>query len=78
MHRPLAPAPVRATLPLLLLVSLIPLACSDEPGSPGGEPPASPDAPPSFQVDPTWPRELPNDWILGSITSVFVDDRDHV
>ena len=32
----------------------------------------------NFLVDPTWPRELPNAWILGSITSVFVDDRDHV
>ncbi len=33
---------------------------------------------PSFQVDPSWPREMPNKWILGSVTSVFVDSRDHV
>ena len=78
MHRPLAPAPVRAASPLLLLVSFIPLACSTESGSPGQDPSAPSESPPSFQVDPTWPRELPNDWILGSITSVFVDDRDHV
>jgi DNA-binding beta-propeller fold protein YncE len=29
-------------------------------------------------VDPTWPRELPNNWILGAVTGVFVDARDHV
>lgn len=33
---------------------------------------------PSFRVDPSWPRELPNDWILGAVTGVFVDSRDHV
>jgi sugar lactone lactonase YvrE len=33
---------------------------------------------PRFQVDPTWPMELPNNWILGAITGVFVDSRDHV
>ena len=33
---------------------------------------------PAFEVDPTWPRELPNDWILGAVTGVFVDARDHV
>ncbi len=33
---------------------------------------------PSFTVDPTWPRTMPDDWIMGSITAVFVDARDHV
>jgi DNA-binding beta-propeller fold protein YncE len=33
---------------------------------------------PRFEVDPAWPRELPNDWILGSVTGVFVDSRNHV
>jgi DNA-binding beta-propeller fold protein YncE len=32
---------------------------------------------PKFQVDPTWPR-LPNNWVLGEISSVAVDRRDHV
>jgi DNA-binding beta-propeller fold protein YncE len=31
-----------------------------------------------FQVDPAWPRELPNNWILGAITGVYVDSKDHV
>ncbi len=33
---------------------------------------------PSFQVDPSWPLEMPNDWIIGAVTAVFVDARDHV
>jgi hypothetical protein len=34
--------------------------------------------PPVFQVDPLWPKPLPNHWILGSITGVAVDRQDHV
>jgi hypothetical protein len=33
---------------------------------------------PSFQVDPFWPRPLPNRWILGAVAGVAVDKRDHV
>lgn len=33
---------------------------------------------PTFTVDPSWPQEMPDDWIMGSVTAVFVDDRDHV
>ena len=33
---------------------------------------------PSFTVDPSWPLELPNNWILGSVTGVFVDSRQHI
>ena len=49
--------------------------CSDQPNNPDDA--LSPDIP-HFQVDPLWPQELPNDWILGSVTGVFVDNRDHV
>ncbi len=33
---------------------------------------------PIYEVDPTWPPTLPNDWILGDIRGLFVDDRDHL
>jgi hypothetical protein len=33
---------------------------------------------PTFQVDPFWPKPLPNHWILGSVTGVSVDAQDHV
>ena len=33
---------------------------------------------PMFQVDPMWPKPLPNHWIIGSAIGVTVDSRDHV
>jgi hypothetical protein len=37
---------------------------------------ASP-TPPSFAVDPKWPT-VPNNWVLGEVTSIAVDSEDHV
>jgi DNA-binding beta-propeller fold protein YncE len=34
--------------------------------------------PPQFQVDPFWPRPLPNNWLLGQVASVAVGPDDHV
>lgn len=33
---------------------------------------------PRFEVDPLWPRPLPNHWLMGSVVGVGVDSRDHV
>ena len=33
---------------------------------------------PIFQVDPMWPKPLPNHWLLASVIGVTVDARDHV
>jgi hypothetical protein len=33
---------------------------------------------PKFQVDPLWPKPLPNHWLLGSAVGVAVDSRDHI
>ena len=33
---------------------------------------------PRFEVDPLWPKPLPNHWVLGSTVGVGVDSRDHV
>ena len=33
---------------------------------------------PRFEVDPLWPKPLPNHWILGSTIGVWVDTDDHV
>ena len=32
---------------------------------------------PAFHVDPTWPT-IPNDWVLGEVTSIAVDSKDHI
>jgi DNA-binding beta-propeller fold protein YncE len=33
---------------------------------------------PRFEVDPLWPRPLPNHWLLGMTIGLSVDDQDHV
>lgn len=33
---------------------------------------------PKFKVDPFWPKPLPNRWLLGQVSGVAVDARDHV
>ena len=55
-----------ATLVAAIILSIAPLAAQ------------KPAPAPRFQVDPSWPKEMPNNWILGAVTGVFVDAKDHV
>ena len=34
--------------------------------------------PPKFQVDPSWPKPLPNNWILGQVGGITVDAQGHI
>src|SRR3954469_17979498 len=34
--------------------------------------------PPKFEVDASWPKTLPNKWIMGQAAGVAVDAQDHV
>ena len=33
---------------------------------------------PGFVIDPSWPQPLPNNWLLGQIGGLYVDQHDHV
>jgi len=33
---------------------------------------------PRFEVDPMWPKPLPNHWLMGSVIGVSVDANDHI
>src|SRR5512136_1408893 len=33
---------------------------------------------PMFEVDPMWPKPLPNHWVIGMTIGVSVDAQDHV
>ncbi len=33
---------------------------------------------PRFEVDPMWPKPLPNHWVIGSVIGVSVDANDHI
>lgn len=35
-------------------------------------------AAPSYEVDPSWPKPLPNLWVTGGIGGVCIDGHDHV
>src|SRR5262245_1629497 len=56
-----------AALAIGATVTLIPLSAQ-----------RAPSQVPTFQVDPLWPKPLPNHWILGSVTGVSVDPQDHI
>src|SRR5712672_3764870 len=32
----------------------------------------------AFAVDPSWPKPLPKNWILGQVSGIAVDANDHV
>lgn len=34
--------------------------------------------PPKYEVDPTWPKPLPDKWVTGAVTGVCTDAQDHV
>ena len=59
---------------LRLLATALAVACAAT--SVGAQKPAA--NAPRFVVDPGWPRDMPNNWIFGSITGVFVDAKDQV
>ena len=70
----------RTTLLCAALLAAIVLAA----GRPSAEPSdcqagkPSPLTRPTFKVDPNWPQEMPNHWIMGAVTGVFVDSKQHV
>jgi DNA-binding beta-propeller fold protein YncE len=33
---------------------------------------------PTFKVDPSWPKKLPNNWVAGPASGITVDAQDHV
>src|SRR5271155_5117999 len=33
---------------------------------------------PHFEPDPSWPKPLPNNWMIGQVSGTAVDARDHV
>ena len=71
---------------LFVVLALSPLlltACNRAPAAGEGadrrdSPAASATVAPAFEVDPLWPKPLPNGWVLGSTIGVAVDAEDHV
>ena len=72
-----------ALMPLALAVGLAGCGGGDMPEEPAMEESAPADdmataGPPTYELDPSFPPELPNGWVMGVPTSASVDSRDHV
>ena len=70
---------------LILLLTLLTVACAapdeqseTEAASSAVQTGSAPSDIPRFRVDPFWASELPNNWMLGQVSGVAVDERDHV
>ena len=63
--------------PLLLVTCVWSAGCGLGSDSEEGISSSTIEVVPTHEVDPTWPQEMPNDWIMGAVTSVF-DVQDHV
>ena len=55
----------------LLALAVLSVGCA-------GQAQDSGDGVPVFEVDPLWPKPLPNHWVLGSAIGVTVDSQDHI
>jgi DNA-binding beta-propeller fold protein YncE len=63
-------------LQILILIGLISVGCNNAPQrSVAGIPD---DSVPAYKVDPFWPKPLPGNWILGQVSGVDVDSKDHI
>jgi DNA-binding beta-propeller fold protein YncE len=59
-------------------VTLVALGCGQAVLQSRAEAPGRMVEAPRFEVDPMWPKPLPNHWLLGSTIGVWVDDEDHI
>ena len=66
-------------LTFAFLVITICIKCSESPRKVNAEEEAFvSEKPTNFEVDPFWPKRLPNNWILGDVAGIAVDENDHV
>jgi hypothetical protein len=40
--------------------------------------PKAPKIAPRLKIDPSWPKPLPNNWVIGQVGGIAVDSHDHV
>jgi hypothetical protein len=69
--------PTLRVLSRLATVLIIPVMISTLFALAAGESALAQD-PPKYQVDPSWPKELPNNWIMGQVGGMAVDRHDHI
>jgi DNA-binding beta-propeller fold protein YncE len=60
---------LKITVGIMFLLALAAAAAAQRGGS---------RTPPKYEVDPFWPKPLPNNWMLGQVGGTFVDSHDHL
>jgi hypothetical protein len=40
--------------------------------------PNLPKVPEVYKFDPGWPKPLPNNWVMGTVTGLYVDQDNHI
>ena len=64
---------------VVLFVLVLTLGCgTGTPESTDAEVEVVANGPGTYQVDPFWPKPLPNNWLLGEVSGVAIDSHDHV
>ena len=71
-------APSSRRLMFGLAATLLGLGCALVVLAADARTPAKAPPVPSFTLDPSWPKALPNNWVFGGADSVAVDRRGHV
>ena len=64
-------SPCRTALTIVLLTTVVSAIIAFAPATPAQDPP-------KYQVVPSWPQELPNNWIIGQVGGLAVDRDDHI
>ena len=57
---------------IIIVALAVTLGCATQPAQTAGG------APPRYEVDPWWPKPLPEGWIAGRLGAVCVDSHNHV
>jgi DNA-binding beta-propeller fold protein YncE len=67
-----------AYMAALVIASVVAMGLWAPVGGDQGSGEAQADRVPRFQVDPFWPKPLPNNWLLGQVAGIAVDAEDHI
>jgi hypothetical protein len=70
--------PISVCIVLAALIATSALFASRIPASAFGLPEVGSYGHPRFAVDPTWPHELPNNWIIGQVGGLSVDKENDI
>jgi len=82
----MSPRPFTGSLAFALALAITAAACGggsqEQPAAPAGEMAAAPATTegqiPTFQVDPMWPKPLPNNWVVGNVIGISVDSKNQI